>query len=172
MSASEAMNDRLKITSKLISDVHALAKLDIEEGCYLPEELKLVVGRADRPKVVRQMKADNPKLTTRQIAKAVGATHTTVRRDLGHGTKPGINIPKTGTDIPTNNPIPDINGASKKYLSRLLDFKASYLNGLRNWLVGADPDENTREVLARALHSFANECATVAQEMMEGNSDD
>ncbi len=66
-----------------------------------------------------------------------------------------------------DNPIPDITSDSKPYLTQLLDFKETYLNGVRNWLVKAELDETTKAVLANALHGMANELTLLAQEVTD-----
>lgn len=148
---SRADNKRLKITSKLISDVRELATLDVEEGCYRPEELTLVVSRADRPKAVRQMKAANPELSSRQIAKIVGADKATVNRDLSSG----ANAPQRGANAPPAN----------HQIRKLLNFMVDYSNQFRAWLPEAELSADDREALIERLQSCAQDLVLLSQEV-------
>jgi transposase len=85
-----------KPVAKLLEAVHDVIERDINLGLYKPEMLRLTVEA--RKEVVKQLTDQG--LSTREIAKIMGTTKSTVHRDLIEPNEE--NCPKTGQKPPHN----------------------------------------------------------------------
>jgi hypothetical protein len=79
-----------KIAAGLLTNVRDLVDWGVDGGHTTTDRLRLTVEA--RKEAVSELHKQG--LSTRQIGAVVGATHTTVRRDLV-----GTNVPENGTNV-------------------------------------------------------------------------